>query len=100
MQGQNAQEIVDELSAHILKEGSALSSWYVGITEDVDQRVFVDHRVPKENHWRAHRKAVSSNAARAAEKNLLKWGCDGGAGGGDNDAVFVYAYLKTTRTNP
>lgn len=100
MQAQDAQAIVNELGGHIQKQGGTLSSWYVGITQNVDQRLFGDHRVPKENHWRAHRKAVSSDVARAAEKALLNWGCDGGTGGGDTDAVFVYAYLKTTITSP
>lgn len=100
MQAQDAQTIVNEIAAHIQKQGGALPSWYVGITENIEQRVFGDHSVPKENHWRAHRKALSSDVARAAEKSLLGWGCDGGGGGGDSDAVFVYAYLKTAITNP
>ncbi len=100
MQAQDAQAIVSGISAHIQDQGGALSSWYVGITENVDQRLFGDHRVPKKNHWRAYRKAVSSDVARAAEKALLNQGCDGGTGGGDTDAVFVYAYLKTAITNP
>ena len=100
MQAQDANTIIDEISAHIRKQGGILSSWYVGITENIEQRVFGDHRVPRKDHWRAHRKAVSSNAARAAEKALLTWGCNGGTGGGNNGAVFVYAYLRTAITNP
>lgn len=100
MQSLNAQTITNEISTHIRKQGSNLSSWYVGITKDIDQRLFGDHNVPKDNHWRAHRIAISSNDARAAEKALINWGCDGGTGGGDNSAVFVYAYLKSPITNP
>lgn len=100
MQALDAQTIVNEIGAHIQKQGGALSSWYVGITEDIEQRVFGAHRVPRKDHWRAHRKATSSSAARAAEKALVNWGCDGGTGGGDNGAVYVYAYLKTAVTNP
>ena len=100
MADQDAQTIVNEISAHIQKQGGTPLSWYVGITANIEQRLFGDHRVPKENHWWAHRRAVSSDAARSAEKALLDWGCDGGGGGGDSDAVYVYAYLKTTSTNP
>jgi len=96
----NAQSIVDEICAHILKEGSNLSSWYVGITENLEKRLFGDHRVPKKEQWWIHRKAASSDDARAIEKALIDWGCDGGTGGGDDDAIFVYAYLKTVITNP
>lgn len=100
MQTQDAQTIVNNIGAHIKKQGGNLSSWYVGITKDINQRVFADHGVPKEKHWRIHCEAISSDAARAAEKGLLNWGCDGGGGGGNNDAVFVYAYLKTAVTKP
>ena len=100
MEAQDAQTIVEEIGAHIKRQGGAISSWYAGLTENTDQRIFVEHSVPKKDYWRIHRKAVSSNAARIAEKALLDWGCDGGTGGGDDDAVFVYAYLKTATTRP
>lgn len=100
MIAQDAQTIVNEIGAHIQNQGGVLSSWYVGITSNIEQRVFCDHKVPRKNHWRAHRKAVSSEAARSAEKALLNWGCDGGDGGGSSDAVYVYAYLKAASTNP
>lgn len=100
MEALGANAIIDEIGAHICKQGGVLSSWYVGVTENIDQRLFGDHRVPRKDHWRSYRKAVSSGAARAAEKALLNWGCDGGTGGGDNGAVYVYAYLKTAVTNP
>ncbi len=96
----DTQTIVDEIAAHIQEEGSVLTSWYVGITEDIEERLFGDHGVPKKNHWMIYREAISSDVARATEKALLDWGCDGGGGGGDDDAVFVYAYLKTAITNP
>lgn len=100
MQALDAQAIVDDIAAHITKQGSSTSAWYAGITSDVDQRVFSDHGVPRKDHWRIHRKATSSAAARAAEKALLDWGCDGGAGGGDDNAIVVYAYLKSPVTSP
>ena len=100
MQNLDAQAVVDQIAAHIQKQGGNLSDWYAGITADVDQRVFGDHAVPKKDHWRIHRQANSSNAARAAEKALLDWGCDGGDGGGDDRSVFVYAYLKAPFTRP
>lgn len=100
MQTKNAQTIYDEIVAHIRKQGSSASLWYAGITQDINQRLFVDHAVPKEDHWRIHHQATSSEDARKIEKALLDWGCDGGPGGGNDAAVFVYAYLKTAITNP
>ena len=43
---------------------------------------------------------ISSSAARNVEKELIAYGCDGGTGGGDDDATYVYAYLKTSVTDP
>ena len=100
MAGQDAQTIVDEIGSHVQKQGGTVSSWYAGITEDIESRLFGAHRVPRKDHWFIHREAISSAAARAAEKTLLEWGCDGGSGGGDDDAVYVYAYLKTSVTDP
>lgn len=100
MDGLSAQAVVDEISSHVLKQGGPTSAWYAGITGDVEQRVFGDHQVPRKDYWRIHRKAISSEAARAAEKALLDWGCDGGGGGGNDDAVYVYAYLKSAATTP
>jgi hypothetical protein len=100
MEAQNAQTIVNEIGAHIQKQGGALSAWYAGITENVDERLFGAHNVPKKDHWYAYRRAVSASAARSAEKALLDWGCEGGTGGGHDDTVYVYAYLKAAATNP
>ena len=95
-----AQAIVDEIAAHIQKQGGPMSDWYAGITANIDQRLFDDHAVPKKGHWWIHRKAASSVAARTAEKALLDQGCDGGPGGGDGSSTVVYAYLKSSHTNP
>lgn len=93
-----AQEIYDEIIAHIKESPHNASSWYAGITQNVDQRLFGAHNVSKERGWWMYRKASSSNNARKVEEALINWGCDGGNGGGDSDAVFVYAYHKSATT--
>ncbi len=97
----NSNEVIcSDISAHINQQGGARSSWYVGIASDVQQRLFGDHRVPKQGHWYIYREALSSHHARAIEKAFLDWGCDGGPGGGGSDTTYVYAYLKTAITMP
>lgn len=95
-----AQQAHDEITAHIEKLGQPYSEWYAGITSDVDQRLHGDHGVPKENHWYSYRSVDSAAGARGVEQALLDAGCDGGSGGGDTDSRIVYAYLKTSDTNP
>lgn len=92
----SAQEAYDEILAHIQKQGGSFSSWYCGITENIKNRLFGDHKVPENNHRFTYKKCINSEAARSVEKAFLQNGCDGGTGGGDDDAVFVYAYLKKT----
>ena len=95
-----AQEAYNEIFAHIQKQGGSFSKWYCGITENIQNRLFGDHKVPKKDHWYVYRQCVNNNAARSVEKTLLDKGCDGGTGGGDDDADYVYAYLKTSLTEP
>lgn len=94
-----AQEAYDSILAHIKKQGGSYSSWYCGITENIKNRLR-DHNVQEKGHWLARIECTSSKAARDVEKALLDLGCDGGPGGGDDDAIYAYAYLKTSVTNP
>lgn len=93
-----AQEIYSDITAYMKQHGYNASSWYAGITQDIDQRLFGDHNVSKENGVWIWCRAINSDHARSAEKGLLDLGCDGGGGGGDSDAVYVYCYLKTDGT--
>ena len=96
----DARTIVNEFNAHIQKQGGQPSAWYVGVTEDIGQRLFGDHKVPRKGHWFIYCEAYTADDARAVEKAFVDSGCGGGTGGGDVDARFVYAYLKTSITNP
>ena len=100
MEVQDAQTAYDGIVANINKQGGSYSEWYCGITSDVESRLFGDHKVPHEDHWYSLRKCHNDTDARAVEAALVKLGCDGGAGGGDETTVYVYAYLKGTMTNP
>jgi len=100
MAKKSAQEAYDGILAHIKKQGGPFKSWYCGITQDIDSRLFGDHNVPRKDHWFTYRQCVNSSMARSVEKVFLDHGCDGGPGGGDNDADYVYAYLKTSTTSP
>ena len=92
------QEIIDDIADHF--KGKAYSGCYVGITSDVDDRIFGDHKVSRENgHW-IYRTASSHSVARDVEKHFLDAGMDGGGGGGDKTSRIVYAYKKTSSTNP
>lgn len=93
-----ALQIFNEITHYINSHPYNTSDWYAGITQDINQRLFDDHNVSKGTVWWIYRSAANSGDARWIEQKLLEWGCDGGSGGGNYDAVYVYAYLKTSNT--
>lgn len=93
------EEIVKEISSHRRKHGrTSAKSLYVGITNDVDRRLFGFHRVPKENYWWIYLPADDVQTARRVEKHCLKEGMQGGDGGGNNNSRIVYCYEVTEET--
>ena len=91
-------EIISEINAQMKRSGIPNAHWYVGITASIEDRLHGDHGVPKENHWFIWRAAQSADDARAIEKAYLDAGCKGGPGGGDEDSIFIYAYVITEST--
>lgn len=98
---QSVDEIIRDIRAHITKEGSPFSDWYVGITSNINDRVFGDHNVSEKDQLYIYCEAYTVAFARHIEQQFIDVdGTDGGPGGGDEDSVFVYAYKKTSETNP
>lgn len=93
-------EIRRDIKAHIEKEGSTFSTWYAGITDDIDRRLFGEHCVDRLNGWYIYRAAASAEVARRVEEFFHGLGCDGEKGGGGPDSKIVYAYKKTATTSP
>lgn len=90
--------ITEEIKNHIKNCGGAYPQWYVGITKDPEDRLFNGHKV-KDAY--IYREAENSKTAREIEKYFIEvLGTDGGSGGGDENANFVYAYLKQNHTEP
>ena len=94
------QQIINDFISLMTQEGSGYRYWYVGISKDAEDRLFNGHGVDQKDDWWIYRQAFSSRSARNVENHFLALGCDGGSGGGDQDADYVYAYRKTRDTNP
>jgi len=95
-----AQQAYDEIKAYIDKRDRPYSSWYAGIASDARKRLFQEHNVSeKDDPWIYHQ-CKNDQSARNVEEALLKLGCDGDTGGGDESTTYVYAYLKSSGTNP
>ena len=97
----NEQETIDHLAQYVYEAGRKPNSqWYAGIDSDVEQRLFHDHNVNKDNGSWAYAPADSPNSARNVERYFLNNGFSGGTGGGDDTTSIVYVYLKTFETDP
>ena len=47
-----AKEIIAEIDAHLqVSEKEYWSDYYIGITNDVERRLFTEHNVKKTNAW-------------------------------------------------
>jgi len=83
----------------VAKNSGRYFDYYVGITDDPNDRLFEQHNVSKNgtyDYW----EALSAESARTVEKYCVdELGTDGGPGGGDDSSKFVYVYKKTSDTD-
>ena len=58
----NKQDIIKDIEGYVGKGNS--SAWYVGITNDIDRRLFGDHNVDREKDYWIYRTANSKSIAQ------------------------------------
>lgn len=93
----NSDSIVAEIMAAIAKvPGTDPSDFYVGITNDIDRRLY-EHNVDKRECLRIL-EATNKDEAEMAEITLIHSGLKGHQGGGTNDTNIVYCYQITDNT--
>lgn len=94
-------KIIQDIDNYIgLLSRSQYGDYYIGITNDVERRLFTEHCVDKKNGRWIYCTADSDSIAREVEQHYLDKGMDGGPGGGDNTTKYVYCYKKTSATQP
>jgi hypothetical protein len=92
--------IVIDILEFIQMEGGHPKMWYVGITDDAQRRLFVDHQVHYQNDAWIYRMATSEIEAQRVEEHFRDYGLDGGKGGTRTGSRMVYAYRKNISTEP
>lgn len=93
------EQIIAEIDAHLQKSDKKYwSDYYIGITNDINRRLFTEHNVNRDNAWWIWREATSKSVAQAVEEHYLALGMKGDTGGGTDDSVFVYCYEVTSTT--
>jgi hypothetical protein len=77
------------------------SACNVGVTNDLERRLFSEHRVDRDKPSECFCVDVGTFLnARAVEDYFVARGCSGARGGGDVYSTIVYAYRMTGCTEP
>lgn len=99
MAGRSFDEIVSFFDRHIATSGKRFySDFYVGITNDVDRRLFQEHNVDRDTMWWVYSTADSKDTAQKVEEHYLGMGMKGSTGGGTDESRVVYCYAVTPTT--
>lgn len=92
-------QIIADIDAHLQKSPQQYySDFYIGITNDVNRRLFTEHNVDKDNAWWIYRDAIDKTTAQAVEEYYLSKGMEGNTGGGTEDSTYVYCYQISSST--
>lgn len=87
------EEIIYTIDQHLRVSGKrSYSDFYVGITNDVNRRLFHEHNVNRETMWWIYCPANTKEIAQEVEQYYLRCGMQGNAGGGTDDSLYVYCY--------
>jgi len=100
VENKHKQKIINDMTNYIIKHGQGYAGWYVGITKDINERLFEYHNVTKNTGTYIYYTAPSSEIAREIEKYFLAHGADGGTGGGnkeDTDIIYIYKITNYTK---
>lgn len=95
------QAIINAIDEHLKKSNKQYyNQFYIGITSDVNARLFGAHKVPRENHWWIYRFADNEQIARDVERHYIDLGMQGGEGGGtgEGNVTCVYCYAIANYT--
>ena len=95
-----AEKVTQEMYDHVQKCGGISSSWYVGLTNDPQRRLFEEHGVRRNGDACIFRTFSSNAEARKVENMFITLGASGGSGGGDWRSTTVYTYRKTRHSSP
>ena len=99
MAGKIATAIISDINCHLSKSSKqCYADLYIGITNDIERRLFGEHNVNKENAWWIWREACDKWTAQEVEEYFLEQGMKGDTGGGNNGTVYVYCYEITNNT--
>ena len=91
--------VIKRIESYMSKFEGEYPDWYVGITKDLDERLFELHKVDENGMWIAFG-ADTEEVAKKIEKYFLDKKTDGSPSQMEEGARIVYAYKKNSKTTP
>lgn len=92
-------ENTEKIITYITTNDPNYSNWYVGIAENPERRLFIDHNVSRTNDLWIYAQYSTDEEARNTEEYIIQsLGTDGDVGGGSEKSTYVYSYRKTTNS--
>ena len=95
------EDIIKSIDEHLVKSPKHYYwDFYIGITDNIEERLFGYHKVNKQTDWWIYCNGDSENIARQVENYYLEKGMRGGQGGGkgNGQTKYVYCYEITNNT--
>lgn len=93
------EEIIRDIDAHLQKSVKEYySDFYIGITNDIERRLFSEHKVSKTSGWWIWCEGLDKSVAQEVEEYYLNKGMKGDTGGGQDSSHYVYCYEITRYT--
>lgn len=94
------EEVIRTYENLIGMDGSDYNEWYIGITNDIERRLYAEHSVRQYIDKYDYNLVTSGEVASEIEMYFLEKGCDGHQGGTRPSSRWIYIYKKAPQTNP
>jgi len=92
-------DIIKAIDDHLSKSQKRYyRDFFIGITDDVANRLFGYHKVIKQDDWWIYCNADTDEIAQRVEKHYKDRGMDSGIGNCNDNSKFVYCYEITDKT--
>jgi len=93
-------EVIDSIHGFILKNSNTYFDWFIGLSENAEKMLFEEHKLhPAYDMWIYEEVPSGSDAFRIREY-FLNMGCAGGLVQHQEKIRYIYAYRRSSATNP
>ncbi len=93
-------EVIDSIHGFILKNSCTYFDWYIGLTDNAEKMLFEEHKLSQlSDRWIYEEVPLDTDAFRIREY-FLSMGCTGGLIRNQKKVRYIYAYKRSSKTNP